>query len=302
MSGLLANRVAIVTGAGRGLGRAHALAIAQNGARVVVNDVDATAAGEVCSEIMGRGGQAITHSANIQDLRAVEDMVAQAIGRWGQLDILVNNAGILRDKTFAKIDLADFRLVLDVHVMGSVNCTRAVWAHMKERAYGRIIFTTSSSGLYGNFGQSAYSAAKMALVGLMQTLALEGSRHGIHVNCLAPSAATQMTNDLLQKEDLLALEAERVSPAVVALASERAPSKRIVLAGAGSFEQAHITMTQGIYLPDPELSAEKILEQWDRIGDRTDEVVPSRGFEQYQYEVGRAREYASAREKAQEKQ
>lgn len=302
MSGLLANRVAIVTGAGRGLGRAHALAIAQNGARVVVNDVDATAAGEVCSEILGRGGQAISHSANIQDLRAVEDMVAQAIGRWGQLDILVNNAGILRDKTFAKIDLADFRLVLDVHVMGSVNCTRAVWAHMKERAYGRIIFTTSSSGLYGNFGQSAYSAAKMALVGLMQTLALEGSRHGIHVNCLAPSAATQMTNDLLQKEDLLALEAERVSPAVVALASERAPSKRIVLAGAGSFEQAHITMTQGIYLPDPELSAERILEQWDRIGDRTDEVVPSRGFEQYQYEVGRAREYAAAREKAQEKQ
>lgn len=289
MSGLLANRVAIVTGAGRGLGRTHALAIAQNGARVVVNDVDATAAGEVCREIEARGGQAISHGANIRDLEAVADMVGQAISRWGQVDILVNNAGILRDKTFAKIDLADFRLVLDVHVMGSVNCTQAVWSHMKERAYGRIIFTTSSSGLYGNFGQSAYSAAKMALVGLMQTLALEGSRYGIHVNCLAPSAATQMTNDLFVKEDLAALEAERVSPAVVALASERAPSKRIVLAGAGSFEQAHITMTQGIYLPDPQLSAESILEQWDRIGDRTDEVVPSRGFEQYQYEVSRAR-------------
>lgn len=289
MSGLLTNRVAIVTGAGRGLGRTHALAIAQDGARVVVNDVDATAAAEVCREIESRGGQAISHGANIQDLNAVEDLVAQAIGRWGQVDILVNNAGILRDKTFAKIDLADFRLVLDVHVMGSVNCTRAVWSHMKERAYGRIIFTTSSSGLYGNFGQSAYSAAKMALVGLMQTLALEGSRYGIHVNCLAPSAATQMTNNLLVKEDLLALAAERVSPAVVALASERAPSKRIVLAGAGSFEQAHITMTQGVYLPDPELSAARILEEWDRIGDRTDEVVPARGFEQYQYEVGRAR-------------
>ncbi len=290
MSALLANRVAIVTGAGRGLGRTHALALARSGARVVVNDLDAEAADEVCDEIGRLGGQASGNSANVQDLQAVEDMVAQALARWGQVDILVNNAGILRDKTFAKIDLEDFRLVLDVHVMGSVNCTHAVWSHMKERAYGRVILTTSSSGLYGNFGQSAYSAAKMALVGLMQTLALEGSRYGIHVNCLAPSAATQMTNTLLLKEDLLALEAERVSPAVVALASERAPSKRIVLAGAGSFEQAHITMTQGTYLPDPELRPERILELWERIDDRTDEVVPSRGSEQYQYEVARARE------------
>lgn len=293
MSGLLTNRVAIITGAGRGLGRAHALAMAQAGARIVVNDLDSTAAGEVCREIEARGGKALLSSADVQELPAVEKMVSQAIDHWGQVDILVNNAGILRDKTFAKVDLADFRRVLDVHVMGSVNCTKAVWLHMKERAYGRIIFTTSSSGLYGNFGQSAYSAAKMALVGLMQTLALEGSRHGIHVNCLAPSAATQMTNDLLVKEDLLALEAGRVSPAVVALASEKAPSKRIVLAGAGSFEQAHITMTQGLYLPDSELSAERILEQWDRVGDRSDEVVPTRGAEQYQYEVGRAREHAS---------
>jgi NAD(P)-dependent dehydrogenase (short-subunit alcohol dehydrogenase family) len=290
MSALLANRVAIVTGAGRGLGRSHALALAHSGARVVVNDLDAAAANEVCREIESRGAEAISNNANVKDLKAVEAMVAQAIARWGQVDILVNNAGILRDKTFAKIDLEDFRLVLDVHVMGSVNCTRAVWLHMKERAYGRVIFTTSSSGLYGNFGQSAYSAAKMALVGLMQTLALEGSRHGIHVNCLAPSAATQMTNNLLMREDLLALEAERVSPAVVALASERAPSKQIVLAGAGSFEQAHITMTQGLYLPDGELRAERILELWDRISDRTDEVVPSRGAEQYQYEVARARD------------
>lgn len=293
MSGLLCNRVAIITGAGRGLGRAHSLAMAQAGARIVVNDLDAAAAAEVCREIESRGGEALTSSVNVQELQAVQEMVSQAINRWGQVDILVNNAGILRDKTFAKIDLADFRLVLDVHVMGSVNCTRAVWQHMKDRGYGRIIFTTSSSGLYGNFGQSAYSAAKMALVGLMQTLALEGARHGIHVNCVAPSAATQMTNDLLMKEDLLALEAGRVSPAVVALASDKAPSKRIVLAGAGSFEQAHITMTQGVYLHDSELSAERILEQWDRVEDRSDEVVPTRGAEQYQYEVGRARAHAS---------
>jgi NAD(P)-dependent dehydrogenase (short-subunit alcohol dehydrogenase family) len=297
MSGLLSNRVAIVTGAGRGLGRAHALALAQHGARVVINDLDAEGAAQVCREIASLGGEALADNANVQDLGQVEEMVTRAIARWGQVDILVNNAGILRDRTFAKIDLADFRLVLDVHVMGSVNCTRAVWLHMKERNYGRVIFTTSSSGLYGNFGQSAYSAAKMALVGLMQTLALEGSRHGIHVNCLAPSAATQMTNDLLRKEDLMALDAHRVSPMVVALACERAPSKRIVLAGAGSFEQAHITMTQGLYLSDQELTAEHIVERWDRIGDRADELIPSRGSEQYQYEVARAKDHTSRQAK-----
>jgi NAD(P)-dependent dehydrogenase (short-subunit alcohol dehydrogenase family) len=271
--------------------------LARSGACIVVNDVDANAAEQVCREIAEAGGEALSSSANVQDLAQVEAMVMQAIRRWGRVDILVNNAGILRDRTFAKIDLADFRLVLDVHVMGSVNCTRAVWLHMKERAYGRIIFTTSSSGLYGNFGQSAYSAAKMALVGFMQTLALEGSRYNIHVNCLAPSADTQMTNNLLAKEDLSALEPERVSPVVVALASERAPSKRIVLAGGGSFEQANITMTQGLYLTDDQLSAEHLLEQWDRIADRCDELVPSRGAEQYQYEAARAREHAIQQQK-----
>jgi NAD(P)-dependent dehydrogenase (short-subunit alcohol dehydrogenase family) len=296
MKGLLVNRVAIITGAGRGLGRAHALATARSGARVLINDVNAEAAREVCKEIEASGGEALSSSANVQDMTEVEGMVSQALGRWGQVDILVNNAGILRDRTFAKIDLADFRLVLDVHVMGSVNCTRAVWLHMKDRAYGRIIFTTSSSGLYGNFGQSAYSAAKMALVGLMQTLALEGSRYNIHVNCLAPSAATHMTNELLRQEDLHALQPQRVSPAVVALASERAPTKQIVLAGAGSFEQAHVTMTQGLYLPDQELSAERLLEQWARIGDRSDEMVPARGFDQYQFEVSRAREHSPAKD------
>jgi NAD(P)-dependent dehydrogenase (short-subunit alcohol dehydrogenase family) len=297
MSGLLENRVAIVTGAGKGLGRAHALALARAGARVVVNDIDGDCAKEVCGQILSAGGQALASHAGVQEPSQVEEMVSQAIDRWGHIDILVNNAGILRDRTFAKQDLADFRLVLEVHLMGSVNCTRAVWPHMKERAYGRVIFTTSSSGLYGNFGQSAYSAAKMALVGLMQTLALEGSRHGIHVNCLAPSAATQMTNDLLPPEDLRALEAHRVSPVVVALAGERAPSKQIVLAGAGSFEQAHITMTQGLYLPDAELTPQRLLELWDRIGDRSDELVPTRGAHQYEFEVRRARQHA--REQAQ---
>ena len=289
MTGLLSQRVAIVTGAGRGLGRAHALALARGGARVVVNDLDAASAGQVCEEIARLGGEALASDASVQDIAAVEAMVALALRRWSRVDILVNNAGILRDRTFAKLDLADFRLVLDVHVMGSVNCTKAVWPHMKERGYGRVVFTTSSSGLYGNFGQSAYSAAKMAVVGLMQTLALEGARHGIHVNCLAPSAATQMTHDLWSPEDLSALEPQRVSPAVVALASEAAPSKQVVLAGAGSFKLAHVTMTRGAYLADDRLSAEEILAQWNRIADRAGELVPATGFEQYRFEADQAR-------------
>lgn len=297
MTGLLSERVAIVTGAGRGLGRSHAIALAHSGARVVVNDLDPANVERVCGEIRALGGEALGSGANVQDLGAVEGMVASALQRWGRVDILVNNAGILRDRTFAKIDLADFRQVLEVHVMGSVNCTKALWSHMKERAYGRIVFTTSSSGLYGNFGQSAYAAAKMALVGLMQTLALEGERYGIRVNCLAPSAATQMTSDLWSPEDLAALTPERVSPAVVALASEQAPNKRIVLAGAGSLKLAHITMTRGIQLTDDRLGAEEILAHWDQIGDRSAERVPATGFEQYQFEVEQARAASAGRQR-----
>lgn len=289
VTGLLSQRVALVTGAGRGLGKAHALALARSGARVIVNDLDAAGVGAVCEEIVRGGGEALGSCANVQDPAAVADMVAAALSRWGRVDILVNNAGILRDRTFAKLDLADFRLVLDVHVMGSVNCAKAVWAHMKERGYGRIVLTTSSSGLYGNFGQSAYSAAKMALVGLMQTLALEGARYGIRVNCIAPSAATQMTHDLWSAEDLAALDPRRVSPVVVALASEAAPTRHIVLAGAGSIKLANVTMTRGIHLADDRLSAEEILAQWDRIGDRAGELVPAAGSEQYRFEAEQAR-------------
>ena len=296
MTGLLSQRVAIVTGAGRGLGRAHALALARGGARVVVNDLDAASAGQVCEEIARLGGEALACDASVQDIAAVEAMVALALRRWSRVDILVNNAGILRDRTFAKLDLADFRLVLDVHVMGSVNCTKAVWPHMKERGYGRVVFTTSSSGLYGNFGQSAYSAAKLALVGLMQTLALEGERYGIHVNCLAPSAATHMTHDLWSPEDLAALDPLRVSPAVVALASGAAPNKCVLLAGAGSFKVAHVTMTRGVHLSDERLSAEEILSQWDRIGDRNGELVPAAGSEQYRFEAEQARAHMASKQ------
>ena len=294
----LQNRVAIVTGAGKGLGRQHALALARCGARVVVNDLggdvrghggSSAAAHAVVDEIRGFGGEAVASGASVTDFDQVQRMVADTLQRWGRVDVLVSNAGILRDKSFGKMELDDFRAVLDVHLMGAVHCIKAAWESMRQRNYGRIILTTSSSGLFGNFGQTNYGAAKMALVGLMQTLALEGARYGIHVNCIAPSAATQMTRGLWSHEDLAALSPERVSPAVVALASERAPNKCIVLAGAGSFKLAHLTMTRGIHLRDERLDAEEILAHWDRIGERTGEQVPASGFEQYRYEVEQAR-------------
>ena len=290
-------RVAIVTGAGGGLGRQHALALAARGAKVVVNDLGGTldgtggtpkAAQAVIDEIRAAGGEAIASGASVTDFAAVQAMVDETMKAWGRVDILVNNAGILRDKTFAKMSLDDFRLVVDVHLMGAVNCTKAVWDLMREQNYGRIVFTTSSSGLYGNFGQSNYGAAKMALVGLMQTLALEGAKQNIRVNCLAPTAATAMTEGILSPDALLKLQPEKVSPAVVALASEDAPTRMILLAGADSFESAHITMTEGVFLGDADEVAPQILQQLEQIQDRTGETVPSTGFEQYALEVKKA--------------
>jgi short-subunit dehydrogenase len=281
----LTGRVAIVTGAGGGLGRSHALALARYGARVVVNDMSAQGAEAVVNEIAAAGGEAIAHVCSVTDRAAVDAMAADVLDRWGAVDILVNNAGILRDKTFAKMDLDDFAAVIDVHLMGSVNVTKAVWSAMRERNYGRVIFTTSSSGLYGNFGQSNYGAAKMALVGLMQTLALEGERHGIRVNCLAPSAATQMTQDLYSPEDLKGLSSDLVSPGVVALAAEDAPTRTILLAGAGAFEQANITMTRGIYVGAANDAAEQIQAGWARISDPAGEQTPASGAAQYHHEV-----------------
>jgi NAD(P)-dependent dehydrogenase (short-subunit alcohol dehydrogenase family) len=281
----LTGRVAIVTGAGGGLGRSHSLALARYGARVVVNDMSPAGAESVAREIQGAGGEAIAWTCSVTDRDAVGAMVAGAVERWGSIDILVNNAGILRDRTFAKMDLDDFAAVIDVHLMGSVNVTKAAWPHMREQGYGRIIFTTSSSGLYGNFGQSNYSAAKMALVGLMQTLALEGEKSGIRVNCLAPSASTQMTAGLYSEEDLKGLSSDLVSPGVVALAAEGAPTRVVLLAGAGAFEQAHVTMTRGVYVGDAPDAAEQIQAQWARISDRANEAVPASGAAQYHHEV-----------------
>ena len=274
-----AGRVAIVTGAGGGLGRAHALGLAARGARVLVNDLGAGAQ-SVVDEIGRAGGQALAHQGSVADFDAVQAMVQQAVDTWGRVDVLVNNAGILRDKSFAKMDLADFRLVLDVHLMGAVHCCKAVWPHMTQQQYGRIVMTTSSSGLYGNFGQSNYGAAKLALVGLMQTLALEGAKHGIHVNALAPTAATRMTEGLMPQAALDALAPEAVVPAMLVLAHESAPTRTILCAGGGSFEAAHITLTRGLHLGTDTDTPERLARQLAGVTAREGEQVPQSGAAQ----------------------
>ncbi len=283
----LKGRVAIVTGAGGGLGRAHALLLAERGAQVVVNDLG-PGAELVVDEIIAAGGQARAALGSVADADFVLEMVEDTMRAWDRVDILVNNAGILRDKSFAKMSLDDFRRVLEVHLLGAAYCSKAVWEPMRNQRYGRIVMTTSSSGLYGNFGQSNYSAAKMGLVGLMQTLAIEGEKYGIRVNCLAPSAATQMMEGLLPGEQLERLRPELVSPAVLALASEAAPTRAILCAGAGSYELAHITLTEGIHLPDQANTAEVMLARWQDISDRQNERVPAEGFEQSRFELSKA--------------
>jgi len=283
----LKGRVAIVTGAGGGLGRSHALLLARHGARVVVNDLGPGAA-SVTKEILDAGGEARAALGSVTDADFVQRMVDDALSAWGRTDILVNNAGILRDKSFAKMSLDDFRLVVDVHLMGAAHCIKAVWETMRTQKYGRIVMTTSSSGLYGNFGQANYAAAKMGLVGLMQTLALEGAKHDIRVNCIAPTAATQMMEGILPDAQLAMLRPELVSPAVLALVSEAAPTRAIVCAGAGGFELANITLTQGIHLAGPLPSAEALLARWAQIADRNGELVPEQGFDQSRHELEKA--------------
>ena len=294
-------QVAIVTGAGGGLGRQHALALAARGAAVVVNDLGAsvdgaggaaTAANAVAEEIRAAGGRAIADGASVTDFPAVQAMVQRAVNEWGRVDILVNNAGILRDKSFAKMDLADFRLVLDVHLMGAVHCSKAVWELMRAQNYGRIVMTTSSSGLYGNFGQSNYGAAKMALVGLMQTLSLEGAKHDIRVNCLAPTAATRMTENLLPEAMLKLLQPGAVTPGLLALVARDAPTRTILCAGAGSYERAHITLTQGIHVGVAPDAAEQIAAMLDAISDRDGETVPESGNAQGMLETAKAMQSA----------
>ena len=281
----LHGQVAIVTGAGRGLGRSHALALAARGARVVVNDLaergeESESARAVVREIRGKGGTAIATGANVSDFEQVESMLDAVVAKWGRVDILVNNAGILRDKTFSKMSIDDFRLVIDVHLMGSVNCTKAVWATMCQQNYGRIVLTTSSSGLYGNFGQSNYGAAKMAMLGFMNTLHLEGKKYNIRVNCLAPTAGTAMTKGLFPDAVFELMTPDSVSPAVVFLCALDAPSRKVVAAGGGSFAVYKGFETEGLSLAPENVSAEGIAAAWEAINAEAGMRELGSGFEQ----------------------
>jgi NAD(P)-dependent dehydrogenase (short-subunit alcohol dehydrogenase family) len=280
-------KVAIVTGAGGGLGRAHALALAQRGAKVVVNDVGAGGAADaawpadlVVEEIQKLGGEALANHCDVTDEAGVAEMVAETIAKWGRVDILINNAGILRDKSFGKIEISDFRKVIEVHLMGSVTCTKAVWPHMVSAGYGRILMTASGSGIYGNFGQSNYGAAKSALVGLMNVLAIEGARKGILVNALVPTAATAMTEGLIDAEAAAVLSPESISPGALFLVSEQAPTKTILGAGAGVFAVARMEESTGFYLPEENRSPEAIAEHWAQISDMSNALVTESAFEQ----------------------
>ena len=284
----LADRVAIVTGAGGGLGRTHALYLAGQGASVVVNDVSEANAARVAAEIEAAGGRPMAVAASVTDEFDVAAMVDAALTRWDRVDILVNNAGILRDKSFAKMTIEEFRQVVDVHLMGAAICSKAVWEAMRTRRYGRIVMTTSSSGLYGNFGQANYGAAKMALVGLMQTLAIEGEKYDIRVNCLAPTAATQMTHGVLSDESLRLLDPVLVSPGLLALVHDDAPTRAIWCAGAGHFAAAHVTLTQGIQIGSAADAGEQVAENWAAVTERESEIVPAYGFTQAERELAAA--------------
>jgi NAD(P)-dependent dehydrogenase (short-subunit alcohol dehydrogenase family) len=283
----LSGRVALVTGAGGGLGRAHAKLLAKRGAKVVVNDMSA-AAEDVAREIVADGGEAVAALGSVADVDQVQAMTDKALAQWGRIDILVNNAGILRDKSFAKMTLDDFRLVIDVHLMGAAICTKAVWETMRAQNYGRVVMTTSSAGLYGNFGQANYSAAKMALVGLMNTLALEGAKNNIRVNCLAPTAATQMLEGLLPPAQLALLKPEVVSPGLLTLVREDAPTKTILCGGAGGFELAHVTLTRGVHCGDGEDAAEQLVARWNEAAERAGEIVPANAWDQGRVELEKA--------------
>ena len=281
-------RVAIVTGAGGGIGRGYALELARRGAKVVVNDLggarDGTghsdAALKVVEEIQAAGGTAMANGGNVTDGAQMEAMVAKAKEAWGGVHILINNAGILRDKSFAKMTMDEFRLVVEVHLNGSANVTKAVWDLMREQNYGRILMTASSTGLYGNFGQANYGAAKLGLAGLTKTLALEGAKYNVRVNTIAPTAGTRMTQDIFPPELFARFTPESVAPAAVYLVSDDAPTNAIVGAGAGVFQTAYVTLTPGVALHGEELSAEGVAAHWGGITDRAGEIVPQSGAEQ----------------------
>ena len=283
------DRVAIVTGAGGGIGKEHALELARRGAKVVVNDLGGSvdgsgasdAANEVVDIIKSEGGEAIANGASVTDLDAVKEMTNQTMEKWGRIDILVNNAGILRDKSFHKVTLEDFNLVMDVHFQGSLNCTHTIFPIMREQEYGRIVFTSSSSGVFGNFGQTNYGSAKMAMVGLMNTLKIEGQSKNVFANSITPVAYTRMTEGLIPEDFGKNLQPEFVTPAVIYLSSENAPNGAIMAAGAGVFSRIFIHETMGVSLGMGEdMMPENIEANWDKISDMTDARALQNGGEQ----------------------
>jgi NAD(P)-dependent dehydrogenase (short-subunit alcohol dehydrogenase family) len=284
-------KVAIVTGAGGGLGRQHALELARRGAKVVVNDLggamdgsggSSEAAQKVVAEIEAAGGEAIANGSSVTDDAGVARMVTDAMERWGRIDILVANAGVLRDKSFSKMEMSDFEFVLNVHLLGTVKPAKAVWEIMKAQNYGRIVVTTSSSGLYGNFGQTNYGAAKLGIVGFMNTLKLEGQKNNVHVNAISPVAGTRMTENLMPPEIVARLAPEAVTPGVVFLCSEEAPTGAILTAGAGAFAMARIVETEGVFLQGADLSVEGVRDHWAQIADETGQKAYVAGGEQTQ--------------------
>tara|TARA_Y100000739_G_scaffold198883_1_gene182201 strand:+ start:599 stop:1498 length:900 start_codon:yes stop_codon:yes gene_type:complete len=283
------DKVAIVTGAGGGIGKEHALELARRGAKVVVNDlggnVDGSGASDAANEVVelikSEGGEAISNGASVTDLDAVKAMVNQTMEEWGRIDILVNNAGILRDKSFHKVTLDDFNLVMDVHFQGSLNCTHSIFPIMREQEYGRIIFTSSASGVYGNFGQTNYGSAKMAMIGLMNTLKLEGQNKNIFTNSITPVAYTRMTEGLIPEDFGKNLRSEFITPAVIYLASDQAPNGVTIAAGAGVFSRILIHETMGVSLGMGEdMTPENIHANWDKISDMTEARALQNGGEQ----------------------
>ena len=293
-------QVAIVTGAGNGLGRSHAVALAARGAKVLINDLGGSVDGsggssapalETVAMIEAAGGEAIANGANVANREEVDAMVAQAVEQWGRVDILVNNAGILRDKSFAKMSMDDFQLVVDVHLMGSANCSKAVWELMREQGYGRIVMTTSSSGMYGNFGQANYGAAKMAVVGLMNTLCIEGEKYNININCLSPTAGTRMLEGLITSEQSDIMTVESVTAGLLTLCDNDAPNRSILCAGAGGFARTYIYETDGIYLPPEQQTPENVRANIDAIENPQGQEILVGGFQQTNKFVAKAAAY-----------
>ena len=283
------DQVAIVTGAGGGIGKQHALELARRGAKVVVNDLGggvdgigtSDASEAVVDQILSEGGEAIANGASVTDIDAIKDMTEQVVSKWGKIDILVNNAGILRDKTFHNVSMDDFNLVMDVHFQGTLNCTHTIYPIMRENGYGRIVFTSSSSGVFGNFGQSNYGAAKMAMVGLMNTLKLEGQKYNVFSNTITPVAYTRMTENLMPEDFGKQFQPEYITPAVLYLASDQAPNGAIMAAGAGVFSRILIHETMGISLGTGEdMTPENISASWEKISDMSDARLLQNGGEQ----------------------